>query len=70
MCEYGKQSEFMSGMVRELNHPRVVGLRDIYEIDSHTFATVLEVCRGGDLESYLQEHQVPLSECSCQACCR
>ena len=45
---------------RELTHPRIVGLRDIFEIDTHTFATVLEVCRGGDLESYLREHQVLL----------
>ena len=35
-----------------------MGLLDIFEIDTHTFATVLETCRGGDLESYLREHQV------------
>ena len=35
-----------------------MGLLDIFEIDTHTFATVLETCRGGDLESYLKEHQV------------
>ena len=45
-------------LIRELAHPRIVGLLDIFEIDTHTFATVLETCRGGDLESYLKEHQV------------
>ena len=52
-------------MSRELAHPRIVGLLDIFEIDTHTFATVLETCRGGDLESYLKEHQVNINALSC-----
>ena len=47
-----------AGACRDLTHPRIVGLQDIFEIDTHTFATVLEVCRGGDLETYLRDHQV------------
>ncbi|KAA6416932.1 MAG: serine threonine- kinase TOUSLED-like [Trebouxia sp. A1-2] len=43
---------------RQLRHARVVGLLDIFELDSCTFATVLELCEGGDLDSHLQSHHV------------
>ena len=36
----------------------MVGLLDIFELDSCTFATVLELCEGGDLDSHLQSHHV------------
>ena len=39
-------------------HPRVVSLLDIFELDSCTFATVLELCEGNDLDLHLQRHQV------------
>lgn len=39
-------------------HARVVALLDIFELDSCTFATVLELCEGGDLDLHLQRHQV------------
>ena len=35
-----------------------MGLLDIFELDSCTFATVLELCEGGDLDSHLQGHHV------------
>lgn len=31
---------------------------DIFELDSCTFATVLELCEGGDLDLHLQRHHV------------
>lgn len=39
---------------RDLNHPRVVRLFDVFEIDVNSFATVLELCRGIDLDEKLK----------------
>lgn len=39
---------------RDLNHPRVVLLFDVFEIDINSFATVLELCRGTDLDEKLK----------------
>ena len=61
-----KKASYVKHAIREYNihralrHPRIVGLMDIFEIDAHTFATVLELCRGGELETHLKEHQVLL----------
>ena len=41
---------------RDLVHPRVVSLTDVFEIDDDTFATVLEHCPGGDLDGHLRAH--------------
>ena len=46
---------------RRLNHPKVVQLYDVFEIDSECFCTVLELCGGGDLDSYIRQ-QGTLSE--------
>ena len=60
----GKKASYVKHAIREYNihrslrHPRIVGLQDIFEIDAHTFATVLELCRGGELETHMKEHQV------------
>ena len=43
---------------RELKHPRIVALLDIFELDSDSFAMVMEFCPGGDLDTYLKEHVV------------
>ena len=43
---------------RQMNHPRIVRLLDIFEIDNNTFATVLELCIGGDLENYIRAQEV------------
>ena len=40
---------------RDVCHPRIVSLYDIFEIDCNSFATVLEVCNGTDLETVLKE---------------
>jgi serine/threonine protein kinase len=39
-------------------HPNIVNLLDIFEVDANTFATVLELCPGGDLDTHLKEHTV------------
>jgi tousled-like kinase len=39
---------------RELRHPRVVAFYDVFEIDINSFATVLEYCRGTDLDEKLK----------------
>ena len=46
---------------KQLRHPRIVALLDIFEIDNNTFATVLELCGGGDLDWHLKEHGVGAS---------
>ena len=59
-----KKASYVRHAVREYNihkslrHARVVGLLDIFEIDVNTFATVLELCRGRDLDAHLKDHQV------------
>ena len=35
---------------QDLMHPRVVQLYEVFEIDDNSFATVLEYCRGTDLD--------------------
>ena len=39
---------------REMRHPRVVEFYDVFEIDVNSFATVLEYCRGIDLDEKLK----------------
>ncbi len=46
---------------RDVRHPRIVSLYDVFEIDKDSFATVLEVCDGTDLDTLLQERKM-LSE--------
>lgn len=60
----GKKASYVRHALREYNihrglsHARIVALLDIFEIDANTFATVLELCTGGDLDTHLKEHQV------------
>jgi len=42
---------------KSLVHPRVVRLYDVFEIDENSFCTVLEYCKGGDLDTYLKTHR-------------
>jgi tousled-like kinase len=42
---------------RDMKHPRVVQLFDVFEIDMNSFATVLEYCRGIDLDEKLKRHK-------------
>ncbi len=45
------------GIHRTLRHASIVALTDLFEIDAAAFATVLELCPGGDLDAHLQRHQ-------------
>ena len=42
---------------------RIVSLLDIFEIDNNTFATVLELVQGGDLDAYCKLHEVRAALC-------
>jgi len=39
---------------RNVRHPRIVSLYDVFEIDNNSFATVLECCDGTDLDTLLK----------------
>lgn len=43
---------------QQMRHPHVVSLVDVLEISNESFATVLEYCEGGDLDSLLRDHGV------------
>ena len=47
---------------RDMKHPRVVQLFDVFEIDCNSFATVLEFCRGIDLDEKLKRHKTILEK--------
>jgi len=57
-ASYVKHSVREYHIHRNLHHPRIVSLLDIFEIDNNTFATALELCTGGDLEGYVKTHDV------------
>ena len=40
---------------QQMRHPRIVNLTDVFEICCDSFATVLDYCRGTDLECLLRE---------------
>jgi tousled-like kinase len=42
---------------KEMDHPRVVHLFDVFSIDVNSFCTVLDYCNGPDLDMFLKEKQ-------------
>ncbi|CAG7734829.1 unnamed protein product [Allacma fusca] len=58
-----KKANYIKHALREYNihksldHPRVVKLFDVFEIDANSFCTVLEYCDGHDLDFYLKQHK-------------
>ena len=42
---------------RNVRHPRIVSLYDVFEIDNNSFATVLECCKGTDLDTILKSQK-------------
>ncbi|KAL4420566.1 hypothetical protein ABPG75_010222 [Micractinium tetrahymenae] len=56
-ASYVKHSVREYHIHKELKHPRIVSLVDIFEIDNNTFATVLELVEGGDLDAYCKLHE-------------
>lgn len=43
---------------KNLDHPRIVKLFDVFTIDVNTFCTVLEYCDGNDLDFYLKQNKL------------
>lgn len=41
-----------------------MSLVDIFEVDNNTFATVLELVQGGDLDAYCKLHEVGRGMCA------
>lgn len=58
-----KKANYIKHAVREytihrsLNHPRIVHLHDVFEIDSNSFVTVLDYCSGNDLDFMLKQNK-------------
>lgn len=51
---------------KDLKHPHVVQMLDIFEYDENTLCTVLEFCDGCDLDTYLRTHlTLPEREARC-----
>ena len=56
-----KKANYIKHALREYNihknlqHPRIVQLFDVFEIDANSFCTVLEYCDGHDLDFYLKQ---------------
>lgn len=55
--EYVKRVAREYSIMRDLDHPRVVKLFDVFEINDDTFATVLEYCSGEDLDAVLRSRK-------------
>ena len=59
-----RKQNYIKHVVREyeihkrMRHPRVVELYDVFEIDNNSFATVLEYCKGTDLDEKLKRSRV------------
>ena len=52
---YVKHAIRENQVLQSINHPNILAHYDSVEIDSDTFASILEFCDGGDLESYLKK---------------
>jgi len=58
-----KKANYIKHALREYNihksldHPRIVRLFDVFEIDNNSFCTVLEYCDGNDLDFYLKQNK-------------
>ncbi|KAF0992211.1 hypothetical protein HZS_2886 [Henneguya salminicola] len=56
-----KKANYIKHAVREYNihktldHPNIVKLLDVFEIDNDSFATIMEYCDGNDLDSLLKQ---------------
>lgn len=58
-----KKANYIKHALREYNihkaleHPRIVKLWDVFEIDANSFCTVLEYCDGHDLDFHLKQQK-------------
>ncbi|CAF1162218.1 unnamed protein product [Adineta steineri] len=44
-------------ILKTLDHPRIVRLFDVFEIDTDSFCTVLEYIEGNDIDFFLKQHK-------------
>ncbi|CAF0833473.1 unnamed protein product [Rotaria sordida] len=44
-------------ILKTLDHPRIVRLYDVFEIDTDSFCTVLEYIEGNDIDFFLKQHK-------------
>lgn len=70
-----KKANYIKHALREykihksLDHPRIVKLFDVFEIDNNSFCTVLEYCEGNDLDFYLKQNKsIPEKEARSIVC--
>ncbi|XP_052797810.1 serine/threonine-protein kinase tousled-like 2 isoform X2 [Mya arenaria] len=70
-----KKANYIKHALREykihksLDHPRIVRLYDVFEIDNNSFCTVLEYCEGNDLDFYLKQNKcIPEKEARSIVC--
>ncbi|CAF0938951.1 unnamed protein product [Didymodactylos carnosus] len=45
-------------ILKTLDHPRIVRLFDVFEIDTDSFCTVLEYIEGNDIDFFLKQHKL------------
>ncbi|UJR30908.1 hypothetical protein I4U23_018418 [Adineta vaga] len=45
-------------ILKTLDHPRIVRLYDVFEIDTDSFCTVLEYIEGNDIDFFLKQHKI------------
>jgi tousled-like kinase len=43
---------------KSLEHPRIVRLFDVFEIDVNSFGTIMHYCEGTDLDHFLKGHRI------------
>ncbi len=56
-ANYLKHAERELEIMRGLDHPRLVKLFDVFELNEHSFASVMELSMGQDLDGYLKSHR-------------
>lgn len=57
-ANYLKHAERELEIMRGLDHPRLVKLFDVFELNEHSFASVMELSMGEDLDAYLKAHRL------------
>eukprot|EP01128_Nolandella_sp_AFSM9_P003263 TRINITY_DN1387_c0_g1_i1.p1 TRINITY_DN1387_c0_g1~~TRINITY_DN1387_c0_g1_i1.p1 ORF type:complete len:619 (+),score=106.50 TRINITY_DN1387_c0_g1_i1:24-1880(+) len=55
-ANYSRHSIREYNIHKTLDHPQIIRFFDIFEIDENSFCTVLNFCKGGDVDSLLKRH--------------
>lgn len=54
---YFRHAQREAAIQKGLSHGRVVRLHQVFEMDKSTFCTVMEYCKGGDLDTHLKQQR-------------